>query len=1275
MPSSDLPDLCVVLHRPGQRPVRRVVAGIGRHDSVASLLGLIDIPARRTGTIPANGAVLVDGRSVDGSGSIEAAGIRQGSSIRVGSSSRRPARATSPWLIVAGPDTGRLLPGDPGRYVVGTAPAAGWRIRDAAIAPHHAIVDVGESGLRSESLRIGAPLDVQRGLGTARHREQHGRSVAGVRTRTPTRPDPGRWTARLVRRPVTAATPESAIEVPDLAPLAPSGSSATGVTSSLSMLVTGLVIAAVLRRPEILLFSLAGGVIAAGAAAVAAVRRRRAARRHRARTAQATARFDRAVDAAAEAAARRLRRAPRFAVGPDGTVVLDDPWALRRWHPTAWAVVVGRGDLVWAPPLTGPPENAARLRERATRTLSAVDLRIELAPGSVVHVSGPDGSVRATVRSLVVQLLIGLGPADLAVAVVTERPDRWQWLDWPERRVAPDRAMVASPDDFEPSHVAPTDEHDERVLLLVLDDASELGTRTSAARRLLDSERPVVVIACAAPDHAAPAVTTVSVRIGEHGRAEVLDHLGRSNPTGAERPPTGIERSDLPLHVTAAGVGEDVAEAVAARLAGWSDPEHLVPGADVPTAVSLAELCGLTSCTPGEELADELVRRWNRLGGDPRPVVALGRAADGLIELDLDRDGPHMLVAGTTGAGKSELLRSLVAGLSLASPPELTSFVLVDYKGGSAFDVCAELPHVVGVVTDLDDRLAARMLVGLDAELRRRERMLRTSGATDLRHHRNLTGSEAIARLVVVIDEFAALASELPEFLGALVGVAQRGRSLGVHLVLATQRPSGVVDEDIRANTNLRLALRVQDAADSLDVLGDRRAVSLPRSIPGRAVVRFGAEELVEFQTARCTGVGCDPREPGLGWSTRRRRRRRARPRPQTQAGQGPDPLRPRRTRSAGAPSWKCSSKRSGPQRCAAATAAAPALVRPTPGVLRTGGSDRARADRSRRSPTPGTVALVPIGRASPRGRETRRWVEHRARQRGRSNGSVLGARCAARPRARRRSGSRSARPSTTSPVSHVAGFQRGIEPDALGRWLTYLERFLAVPSPITMLAVIDEADSFAAALATVERAADHERFERLLVDGPASGLSILMSSPPPVVAPDLVGDALRHPMGRPARRSARRHVLGIPARHASGRVSHRDSSWSGWAPMASRWKPRSPWRSMPTPGRESRTAPPVSPAPSRCAAFPRRSAGPTCARWRVLRDGWTEPGSSPSGSIRPAVPPPNSSSARENTRSWPARPAPAGPICSISSGSPCPPRTSLRPCSVSTGAGPAPVR
>ena len=138
--------------------------------------------------------------------------------------------------------------------------------------------------------------------------------------------------------------------------------------------------------------------------------------------------------------------------------------------------------------------------------------------------------------------------------------------------------------------------------------------------------------------------------------------------------------------------------------------------------------------------------------------------------------------------------------------------MLVDYKGGSTFDACAELPHTVGLVTDLDDRLAERALVSLEAELRRRER---TPARCRRRRPRRVPGRPAaspLPRLVVVIDEFAALAAELPAFLPPLVGVAQRGRSLGVHLVLATQRPAGVVDDDIRANTNLRLALRLQDA-------------------------------------------------------------------------------------------------------------------------------------------------------------------------------------------------------------------------------------------------------------------------------------------------------------------------------------------------------------------------------------------------------------------------------------------------------------------------------
>jgi S-DNA-T family DNA segregation ATPase FtsK/SpoIIIE len=159
----------------------------------------------------------------------------------------------------------------------------------------------------------------------------------------------------------------------------------------------------------------------------------------------------------------------------------------------------------------------------------------------------------------------------------------------------------------------------------------------------------------------------------------------------------------------------------------------------------------------------------------------------------------------------------------------------------------------VGLVTDLDEGLAARALVSLEAEVHRRERLLRQSGSTDLAGHRAAVGSSPLPRLVVVIDEFAALAADLPDFIPALVGIAQRGRSLGVHLVLATQRPAGVVDDHIRANTNLRLALRLHDRADALDVVGDPSPASLPRGVAGRAVMRLGPGDMAEFQIARCT--------------------------------------------------------------------------------------------------------------------------------------------------------------------------------------------------------------------------------------------------------------------------------------------------------------------------------------------------------------------------------------------------------------------------------------
>ncbi|MDG2113247.1 MAG: FtsK/SpoIIIE domain-containing protein, partial [Actinomycetota bacterium] len=215
-------------------------------------------------------------------------------------------------------------------------------------------------------------------------------------------------------------------------------------------------------------------------------------------------------------------------------------------------------------------------------------------------------------------------------------------------------------------------------------------------------------------------------------------------------------------------------------------------------------------------------------------------------------------IAGTTGAGKSELLRTLIVGLTIGRGPDELTFVLVDFKGGGGLDAVSGLPHCVSTVSDLDDHLASRALRSLRAEVRSRVRLFRDHGVADIADLRS--AGQLLPSLVVVVDDFATLAAELPDFLDSLVDIAQRGRSLGLHLVLATQRPSGVVDAKIRANTNLRVCLRVQDERDSLDVIDVPAASALPRELCGRALIRRGAGDLVEFQTAYVSGV--TPPEP-----------------------------------------------------------------------------------------------------------------------------------------------------------------------------------------------------------------------------------------------------------------------------------------------------------------------------------------------------------------------------------------------------------------------------
>jgi S-DNA-T family DNA segregation ATPase FtsK/SpoIIIE len=224
------------------------------------------------------------------------------------------------------------------------------------------------------------------------------------------------------------------------------------------------------------------------------------------------------------------------------------------------------------------------------------------------------------------------------------------------------------------------------------------------------------------------------------------------------------------------------------------------------------------------------------------------------MSIDLRLHGPHALVGGTTGAGKSEFLQSWVLGMARANSPDRLTFLFVDYKGGAAFADCIDLPHTVGLVTDLSPHLVRRALTSLRAELRFREHLLNRKKVKDLVSLERTWDPETPPSLVIVVDEFAALATEVPEFVDGVVDVAQRGRSLGLHLILATQRPAGVIKDNLRANTNLRVALRLADADDSIDVLGVPDAAHFDPAIPGRGAVKTGPGRIQSFQTGYVGG-------------------------------------------------------------------------------------------------------------------------------------------------------------------------------------------------------------------------------------------------------------------------------------------------------------------------------------------------------------------------------------------------------------------------------------
>lgn len=337
-------------------------------------------------------------------------------------------------------------------------------------------------------------------------------------------------------------------------------------------------------------------------------------------------------------------------------------------------------------------------------------------------------------------------------------------------------------------------------------------------------------------------------------------HPGASGPRLAvHRGARGQARADAAVYVLDAGDEvpeglstvldcEDPTQARVRTTAGVRTltPETLSLPQTAVVATAWAREAGAASIPATLDAAELPV------GGGEGLSAVIGRGEQGDVRVDIVTDGPHALVTGTTGTGKSELLITWITAIARAHSAEAVNFVLADFKGGTAFVPLRELPHVAAVITDLDEEGAQRGVMSLRAELRRREEVLADAGARDIAEP-----GVALARLVIVVDEFAALLHEHPDLAAVFTDIAARGRALGMHLILGTQRASGVVREALAANCPLRLSLRVTDAGDSRMILGTDDAVRLPgdRAARGLALIRRPQDEAPVRMRVALTGA------------------------------------------------------------------------------------------------------------------------------------------------------------------------------------------------------------------------------------------------------------------------------------------------------------------------------------------------------------------------------------------------------------------------------------
>ncbi|MFS4506825.1 FtsK/SpoIIIE domain-containing protein [Clavibacter sp. Sh2141] len=643
-------------------------------------------------------------------------------------------------------------------------------------------------------------------------------------------------------------------------------------------LVVSAAVWAVTRSPYALLFAALGPVVAVAGVADQRISGRRSARRTAREARDAAARLHDEVRARVAAVRAVLRsRAPSAREILDGRA---NPALLWRSDPdadgAAPVLALGTGEvpsgLVWrGDPRARVPDAPASARRRLVRRSRDLprarrpdrrssatgaggrrgeigapeaarwadlvgwvpDAPVLVAGTGGLGLRGPRALVAPVLRAALVQLVHALPPDDLRVV---SRPASAEW-DWLARLPhAADGVRTEAGMAGEPGASVIRLRLGAREVVLAA--ASRVESLPAACRTVLDVRGPGaarILVAEPAPDAPAVAPGPGAVPVPDAppvalppGDAPAPAHPGE--PEGG--PPARITRTGL---VRPELVSLTEAERLADELAALARDRGLAAArSPLPSRVPFADL----PC-PAEP------------AGRPGTLAAVvGVGHGGPVAVDLVADGPHAVVAGTTGSGKSELLVTWMAALAAAHPPEEVTVLLVDFKGGAAFDPLLVLPHAVGLVTDLDGQGARRALESLRAEVRHRERTLREAGARDVDDE---AAAGILPRLVIVVDELAALLADQDGLHEVVADIAARGRSLGMHLVLCTQRPAGVVRDAVLANCDLRLSLRVNNEADSRALLGTTAAARLQDAPPGRCLVGAHGAPARPFQVAVTT--------------------------------------------------------------------------------------------------------------------------------------------------------------------------------------------------------------------------------------------------------------------------------------------------------------------------------------------------------------------------------------------------------------------------------------